>query len=155
MAAHMVADQEAKNTTGTRACTNLRRPAPTDPHPPARLYLLKVPQSSRLTPLAEEQVCETFPGLRGDCWVTSDYIVSWVALTVILTAWSRLRGRPRLRKCVDQIGCWAWLLLLLEVVVVVVVAVVDYLDCHLMKERPLCHGQHPYESGPKLCKEGR
>lgn len=60
-AVHMVVDQEAKTTAGTRACYDLQRPAPTDLLLPTRLHLQKVPQSPRTTPLAEEQVNEMSP----------------------------------------------------------------------------------------------
>lgn len=62
-AIHMVVDQKAKSTTGTRACYNLQRPAPTHLFPPTRLHLSKVPQSPRIALLAEEEVCEMFPGI--------------------------------------------------------------------------------------------
>lgn len=128
-AVHTMADQEAKSTPGTRACSNLQRPAPADPFPPTRLHPSKVPQSPRITPLAEERVCDTFPGMQGQFgyfrFKSSRRVSSWVALTVDLTAWSHLGGRPQLRNCVDQTDLWPRL--------VVMVMVGDCLDCHLMK----------------------
>lgn len=62
-AVHMVVDQEAKSSAGTRACYDLQRPVPTDLFPPPRLHLRKVPQSPRTIPLAEEQVSEMSPGM--------------------------------------------------------------------------------------------
>lgn len=58
---HMVVDQEAKSTTGR--ATIFKDLLPTDLFPSTSLHFPKVPQSPRITPLAEEEVYEMLPGM--------------------------------------------------------------------------------------------